>query len=105
MNTWWTLLATTAFSAALLACPWPARADNDHDRARAALQAGEILPLPKVLESVSKDHPGHVLEVELDRENGRWVYELKILQSNGQIVKLELDARNGQVLKRKNGKH
>lgn len=100
----WKPCAASALTLALLAGPVAAWADSDHDRARAALQAGEILPLPRLLETVAKDTPGHVLEVELDREHGQWVYELKILQPNGQIVKLKLDARNGNVLKRKNGK-
>jgi uncharacterized membrane protein YkoI len=40
-----------------------------------------------------------VLEVELERDDGRWIYELKLLQGGGQLLKLELDAATGQVLK------
>jgi len=75
--------------------------ERDHDRARAALQTGEVLPLATVLQRVAQSHPGNVLEVELEREDGRWIYELKLLQRGGALLKLEVDARTGEVLRRK----
>ena len=74
---------------------------RDHDRARAALRAGEVLPLTTILERVAKEQPGQVLEVELERNQGRWIYELKLIQNSGALVKLKVDARDGSVLKRK----
>ncbi len=87
---WITALATTG-----------AWADSDHDRARDAVQAGQVLPLKTVLERLEREHPGQVLEVELELDDGRWIYEVKLLQSGGRLVKLELDARSGEVLKRR----
>ena len=75
--------------------------DSDHDRARDAVQAGQVLPLKTVLERLEREQPGQVLEVELERDDGRWIYEVKLLQSGGRLVKLELDARSGEVLKRR----
>ncbi len=79
----------------------PAGADErrDHDRARAAMKAGEALPLQDVLENVQRNYPGEVLEVELEREDGRWVYELKLLQPGGRLLKLDVDARTAVVLR------
>jgi len=92
---------------ALAALPaLPALADSDaghkrdHDRARAALLAGEVLPLGQILERVQRLHPGHMLEVELEREDGRWIYEIKLLQASGGLLELEVDARDGSVLRR-----
>ena len=65
----------------------------------AALQAGEILPLATVLQRVAAEHPGQVLEVELERDAGRWTYEIKLLQPSGGLLKLEVDAANARVLK------
>jgi hypothetical protein len=73
--------------------------ERDHERARAAVQAGQVLPLATLLQQLQRSHPGQVLEVELERDDGRWIYELKLLQGGGQILKLELDAATGQVLK------
>ncbi len=72
---------------------------HDHERARAAVQAGEVLPLPTLLQRLQQSHPGQVLELELEGERGRWVYEVKLLQANGQLLKLELDASTGRVLR------
>ena len=79
----------------------PAFADSrhDHDRARAALQSGEVMPLAALLEQVQRSHPGQVLELELEHEDGRWVYEIKLLANDGQLLKLDVDARTAQVLK------
>ncbi len=86
--------------AAAMAAPG-VRASSDHDRARDAVQAGQVLPLKTVLERLEREQPGQVLEVELERDDGRWIYEVKLLQSGGRLVKLELDARSGEVLKRR----
>ena len=83
----------------LALCLAQAHADSDHDRARAALLAGEVRPLTQVLAQVARTHPGQVMEVELEREDGRWVYELKLLQTDGRLLKLAVDARDGQVLR------
>jgi hypothetical protein len=72
--------------------------EYDHDRARAAVKAGEALPLATVLERVLRNHPGQVLDVELERDDGRWLYEFKLLRADGQLVKLLIDARTAQVL-------
>ncbi|MDP2817225.1 MAG: PepSY domain-containing protein [Polaromonas sp.] len=76
---------------------------DDHNRARQALQAGEVLPLGKVLELLEREHPGQVMEVELEQEEGRWVYEVKLLQPQGQLVKLKLDARTAALLSTRGG--
>ena len=71
---------------------------DDHERARAAVQAGEVLPLAALRERLQRSHPGRILELELGRDDGRWIYEVKLLQADGQLLKLELDARTAQVL-------
>ena len=71
---------------------------GDHDHARAAVLAGEVLALPALLERLQRSHPGQVLELELEREDGRWIYEVKLLQAGGQLLKLDVDAATAQVL-------
>ena len=78
-------------------------ASGDHERARQALQAGEIMPLDKILAVVTQTHPGQILEVELDQERRQggkvWVYEVKGITSDGKIFKLKIDARTGEVVR------
>ena len=77
---------------------------HDHERARKALESGEILPLRAVLERVERDYPGQFLEVELDRDDGRWLYEIKLIHDDGRMEELELDARDGSLVSRKGRK-
>ncbi len=77
----------------------PASADrDDHDRARIALEAGEILPLSDILASASAERPGRVIEIELERDDGRWIYELEFVSPDGQLYEMEIDAASGTVL-------
>lgn len=71
---------------------------GDHDRARQALEAGEILPLKTVLERLARDTPGQVMEVELERHGQRWIYEIKLLRPGGALSKLLIDARDGTII-------
>jgi len=81
----------------------PSRAEDpgDHDRARRALEAGEVLPLKTVLEKIALDTPGQVMEVEMERRRARWVYEIKILRPGGALVKLVVDASDGTIVARR----
>jgi uncharacterized membrane protein YkoI len=86
-----------------LANPAHARRDGDHERAREAVQAGEVMPLRQLLEQLEREHAGQVLEIELERAHGegRWIYEIRLLQADGQLVKRKLDARTGAALERR----
>ena len=79
--------------------PAVASGKDDHDRARQAVQAGQVLPLPTVLERLQREVPGQVLEVELEQERERWIYEIKLLTPAGQLTKVKLDARTAEVLR------
>jgi uncharacterized membrane protein YkoI len=93
------LLAAAALAAGAVAAV--ARESNDHERARTALEAGHIRPLADILRQVEGRYVGRVIETELDREDGRWVYELKLLPPNGRVFELELDAATGTLLRSK----
>jgi len=68
--------------------------DDSHDRAREALERGEIAPLDQILAEVRRQGLGTVLEVELERHGGRWVYEVETLSPDGVIAKARIDAKN-----------
>ena len=71
---------------------------EDHERARRAMTTGQVLPLRTVLERLEREHPGQVLEVELEQDEGQWIYEVKLLQNDGQLVKIKLDAKTAALL-------
>lgn len=97
-------LSLFLLSACIGIAPVQADSRQDHEVARRALEAGEILSLRQVLSSIEREHRGEVLEVELEHEDQRWIYEVKMLRRDGGINKLIIDARDGKVLEVK-GKH
>ena len=93
------LAACVCGACALAVLPVAASDKHDHDRARQAVQAGQVLPLPTVLDHLQREVPGQVLEVELEQERSGWIYEIKLLTPAGQLTKVKLDARTAQVLR------
>jgi uncharacterized membrane protein YkoI len=85
----------------LLAAPAVADDEAAHDRARRALEAGEILPLRDILAAAERDYGGQFIEAELERSHDRWVYEIKVISAEGRLAKLLYDARTGTLLKAK----
>ncbi len=96
MNTIRTIALTALLSLAALPA---AGGDSDHDRARRAVQAGQVLPLRAILDKVATDFPGDVIETELEDEGGGPVYEIKLISPEGRVMKIIYDARDGTVLK------
>jgi len=71
----------------------PARAEeDDQDAARQALQAGRAVPLERVLQRAQREHPGHLLGVELVEEDGRLIYQIRILGPGGRLDDWRYDA-------------
>ena len=73
---------------------------DDQDRAFQLREAGKILSLEKILSLNSKQIKGRVLEVELEREHSRLIYEIKILDDKGRVWELKIDARTGKIIQR-----
>jgi uncharacterized membrane protein YkoI len=73
-------------------------ADDDHIEARRLHDSGKILPLEDILKNVRQVHPGRILEVELDKEDGRIVYEVEILGNDGIVKEVYINAITGEVL-------
>ena len=70
----------------------------DHDRARAVARSGAIQPLESVLRSLNQTYPGEVLEVELHQYEGQWIYDIRLLQTNGQLRRLIVNAEDASVI-------
>ena len=72
--------------------------DIDQDDARVLREQGRILPLEQVLEVALRLHPGRVIEVELEKARGLYVYEIEIADGNGRIWEVELNASDASVI-------
>ena len=81
------------------------RGHGDHDLARQALERGQVLPLRTVLEKVEREYQGQVLKVEFEHDDGRFIYEIRLLRQDGRMAKLKIDAVDGRVLQIKRKEH
>jgi len=79
----------------------PAIADRDDDEVRQLRQlrnAGQIVSLETILAQHRRRYPsGQLLEAKLEFEQGRYVYELKLLGNDGVVREFEYDARTGEL--------
>lgn len=75
-------------------------ADDDHERARKLVKSGEIIPLEQLLQKVVSADSGklRLLEAELERKQGRLVYELELVDEQGVVRELLFDAKTGEAI-------
>ena len=87
--------------AASMAFAAPAFADRrgDHDEALTAVEQRAALPLPRIMSIAQGAVPGEIIEVEIERDHERLIYEVKILARTGRVREVEIDARTGAVLR------
>ncbi|MBE7375839.1 PepSY domain-containing protein [Pseudomonas lopnurensis] len=86
--------------ALLLAATPVASRDLDQDEALRLRREGLIMPLENLLQRALERYPGaRLLEAELEEEDGLYVYEIELLTAEGVARELELDARDGRLLK------
>ena len=85
----------------LLATLWlaPALADRlSQDEVLTLIQRGEIKPLSELLAQHQQRLPGRLIDLELEVEHDRMVYELELIDAQGEVRKYLIDARNGEWL-------
>ena len=71
---------------------------SDHDWARDAVRSGTLIPLTDILRRMEAEFLGQVIEIELERERGRLVYEIDLLSPRGHTIELVYDATTGHLL-------
>ncbi|WP_456656526.1 PepSY domain-containing protein [Bradyrhizobium sp. JR3.5] len=91
-------LLTAAF-VAITAPPSSARDDDPEHReaVRRVVEAGEVLPLSKILEKIRVRVPGDITGIEINREEGRWHYELRVIDRGGRVLEVHVDAHSGNI--------
>ncbi|MGE3914866.1 MAG: PepSY domain-containing protein [Hyphomicrobiaceae bacterium] len=79
-----------------------ARADSlDPARGRALVEKGVILSLEQIMKMNESQLTGRIIEVELEQKRGVYLYEIKVLPPDGRYKELKIDARSGEILRRK----
>lgn len=67
------------------------------DEVRRAVETGQIRSLADILKAVREKLPGEVAGVEIDRKDGRWRYEFRIVDGQGRLFEVYIDARSGEI--------
>lgn len=75
------------------------RCKRGQDCALGEREKGTIRPLPEVLAAARAAVPGEVVKIELEREDGIWVYEIKILTPSGRRRTVEVNAETLAIIK------
>lgn len=92
------LVASLLFGVLLAPAVPHAGEDDELERLREAVLRGQVLPLSTLREKLRARFPGEIVKTELDIEDGRFVYEFKVLQSGGQLLEIEMDAATGEIV-------
>lgn len=81
----------------------PLYADNDDDHAsesaRHLRERGDIVPLERIVEAAQSIHPGRLIRTEFETKNGRYIYEIEMLDKDGTVWELKFDAATGAFIK------
>jgi uncharacterized membrane protein YkoI len=72
--------------------------EHDHDQAFKAVREGKAMPLEQLLALVRVRFDGVVVHTRLEQENGVWMYELKIVDRNGRMREIYVNAKTGKLL-------
>lgn len=73
--------------------------DLTHDDALRLRQQGLIMPINELLHIALQRYPqASVLELELEKKHGLFIYEIEILTQTGQVRELKLNAATGDIL-------
>jgi uncharacterized membrane protein YkoI len=75
--------------------------DKDHSRASRAVEQGGARPLADILNQLRGRLGGEVVGLKFKRNNGRYVYKLKVVTPAGQLRELSVDAATGEIVQSK----
>jgi uncharacterized membrane protein YkoI len=76
----------------------PVRSEESLATARKLSESGQILSLEKIIESAKAIKAGDFLEIELERKRDLYVYEVEMLDSDGQVWELKFNAKTGELI-------
>lgn len=86
-------------SALFLAWAAPVAAEKmDHEQVLQLKERGELLPLKVVLQRHRDRLWGRLIDLELEHQQGRWVYELELIDPRGVVLEYRIDAKSGEWL-------
>lgn len=74
----------------------PVRSSEGEGPGKASVADPE-LTMEEAIKTATETYPGRVIEAELERENGKGVYEVKVVGQTGETKTLAIDVESGRV--------
>ena len=67
------------------------------DEVRRAVESGEIHSLADILNTLRGKLPGEIAGVEIEHKGDGWRYEFRVVDSQGRLFEVHVDARSGEI--------
>ena len=83
------------------AMPSNAGENLSQQEARELLESGQILSLSELQGRHAESFTGKILDLELERKDGKLIYEFEVLGSDGEVREYYIDAASGELLEEK----
>ena len=78
--------------------PPVSRADeHEQDEVHEAVERGDIRSLADILSAVRDKLPGGVVGVEVEHQEDRWLYEFRVVDREGRLFEVYVDARTAAI--------
>jgi uncharacterized membrane protein YkoI len=79
--------------------PAEAKKRSEQERAREAVESGVVIPLRKIIRNLKQRGNGRLLDAQLEEVGpGRWIYNLKVLDRDGNVADVIVDGASGEIL-------
>ncbi len=79
-------------------CPLVGADDDLSDQVLQWVEEGKVIPFETLMQRYEERLDGRLLDLEVERENGRIIYELEIMRSNSVVYEIKIDAQSGEWL-------
>ncbi len=79
-------------------------APSEQDRTLDDYRQGRIKPFSEIRRKVGQRIKGRVIDAQLDRASSPWVYNVRVLTDDGNVVAVRLDAQTGRIMEVKGRK-
>lgn len=91
------LAAVFALAAVMATAPPPPLRADERDEVHQAVERGEIRSLAAILDAVRSKLPGDVAGIEVERKDGRWLYEFRVVDDKGRLFEVYVDAKTATI--------
>jgi len=72
--------------------------DDLSDLALQWVKDGKVIPFKSLMQRYEERLNGRLLDLEVERENGRIIYELEIMRPDSVVYEIKIDAQSGEWL-------